>query len=145
MGKSKIIIGVTVAALATTLLGFAGCNRYRSPEERITHKMEHIGHHLDLTEQQQGKLDEIKDEILRARSAIHNDHQALFNEVIAQVGSDQLDETATLGLLDRHHALIKQEAPQVIAKVSEFHATLTPEQKSKAVEHLVWFKEKRMH
>lgn len=145
MGKSKVIIGVAVVALAATLLGFTGCNRHRSPEERITHKMDHISSHLELTEPQQEKLIGVKDEILRARSAIQQGHQALFDEVIAQVGSEQLNEAVVLGLFDQHHALLKQAAPQVIAKVSEFHATLTQEQKAEAVEHLTWFQEKRMH
>lgn len=145
MGKSKMFAGIAVVTLATTLLGFAGCNRHRSPEERITHKMDHISSHLELTEQQEGKLNEVKDEILRARSAIQHDHQTLFNEVIAQVGSEQIDEATVLRLLDQHHALMRQSAPLVIAKVSEFHATLTPEQKARAVEHLTWFQVKRMH
>ena len=145
MGKSKVIIGVAVVALAATILGFTECNRHRSPEERITHKMGHISSDLDLTEQQQGKLNDVKDEILRARGAIQNDHQELFHEVIAQFGNAQIDEATVLGLLDQHHALIKQAAPQVVARVSEFHEMLTPEQKAKAVEHLTWFKEKRMH
>ena len=145
MGKSQVFMGAAVITLAATILGFAGCNRHRSPEERIAHKLDHIGYHLDLTEQQQGKLNEVKNEILQVRSAMRDDHQAMLNEVITQVGSDRISQATVLGLLDQHYALMKQAAPQVIAKVSELHATLTPEQKAKAVERLTWFKEKRMH
>lgn len=145
MGKSQVFMGVAVITLAATILGFAGCNRYRSPEERIAHKLDQISYHLDLTEQQQGKLDEVKNEILRVRSAMRDEHRALLNEVITQVGSDRIDQATVLGLFDQHHERMRQAAPQVIAKVSELHATLTPEQKAKAVERLTWFKEKRMH
>lgn len=145
MGKSQIIMVVAVIALVTTILGFAGCNRHRSPEERIAHNLDYVGYFLDLTEPQQGKLDEVKNEILQARSAIRDDHQAMLNEVITQVGSDRINQTTMLGLLDQHYALMRQAAPQVLAKVSELHATLTPEQRAKAVERLTWFKEKRMH
>ncbi len=145
MRKSQVFMGVAVITLAATILGFAGCNRHRSPEERIAHKLDHIGYALDLTEQQQGKLNEVKNEILQVRSAMGDEHQALLNEVITQVGSDRISQATVLSLLDQHYALMKQAAPQVIAKVSELHATLTPEQKAKAVERLTWFKEKRMH
>ncbi len=145
MGKSQVFMGVAVITLAATILGFTGCSRHRSPEERIAHKLDHIGYYLDLTEQQQGKLNEVKNEILQVRSAMRDERQAMLNEVITQVESDRISQATVLSLLDQHYALMKQTAPQVIAKVSELHATLTPEQKAKAVERLTWFKEKRMH
>jgi len=145
MGKSQVFMGVAVVTLAATILGFTGCSRHQSPEERLAHKFDHIAYHLDLTEQQQGKLNEVKNEILRVRSAMRDEHQAMLNEVITQVGSDRISPATVSSLLDQHYALMKQAAPQVIAKVSELHATLTPEQKAKAVERLTWLKEKRMH
>ena len=144
MGKSHVFMGIAVITLAATVLGFTGCHRFRSPEERIAHKLDHVGYDLDLTDQQQGKLNEVKNEIFRVRRAMGDERQAMLNEVMTQVGSDRIDQTTLLGLLDQYYALLRQAAPQVLAKVSELHATLTPEQKAKAVERLTWFKEKRM-
>ena len=50
-----------------------------------------------------------------------------------------------LKLLEQRQALMSQVAPQVIAKVAELHASLTPEQKAKAVEHLARFKDRMGH
>lgn len=144
MGKSQVFMGVAVITLAATILGFTGCSRHRSPEERIVHKLDYVAYILDLTEQQRGKLNEVKNEILQARRAMRDERQAMLNEVITQVGSDRINQESVLDLLDQHYALMRQAAPQVIAKVSELQATLTPEQKAEAVEHLTWFKEKWM-
>ena len=142
MRKSQIMMAVAVIALAATFLGLSGCNRHRSPEERIARNLDYVGYFLDLTEQQRGKLDEVKNEILQARRAMRDERQAMLNEVITQVGSDRINQESMLDLFDQHYALMRQAGPQVIAKVSELHATLTPEQKAEAVERLAWFKEK---
>lgn len=110
MRKYKWFLGVAVLGLALSILGFNGCNRHRTPEERIAHKMQHIDYHLDLTEHQRGKLNEVKDEILRVRNATRNEHQVIINTVIDQFGSEQIDQATVLDLLDRHHALMKEAA-----------------------------------
>ena len=142
MRKSQMFMAVAVLTLSVTILGLTGCNRHQSPEERIARNLYYVGYFLDLTEQQLGKLDEVKNEILQARRAMRDERQAILNEVITQVESDRINQSSVLDLLDQHNALMRQAAPQVIAKVSELHATLTPEQKTEAVEHLTWFKEK---
>ena len=142
MKNQKFIITVAVIVVVTGAMALTGCHRHRSPEERIAHKFDHVAYHLDLNEEQKVKLDTVKDEILRARNEIRNEHQALFEEIVAQVQGNQLDETKVLQLIDQHHNLMNQVAPQVVAKVAEFHATLTPEQKTKAVEHLERIRER---
>ena len=144
MGKSQVFMRVAVITLSVTILGFTGCNRHQSPEERIARNVDYVAYFLDLTEQQQGKLNKVKNEILQVRSVMRDEHQAMLNEVITQVESGRINQESVLDLLDQHYALMRQAAPQVIAKVSELHATLTPEQKAEAVERLTWFKEKWM-
>lgn len=144
MRKSQMFMAVAVVTLAVTFSGLPGCNRHQSPEERIARNFYYVGYFLDLTEQQRGKLDEVKNEILQARRAMRDERQAMLNEIITQVESDRINQASVLDLLDQHNALMRQAAPQVLAKVSELHATMTPEQKAEAVEHLTWFKEKWM-
>ena len=144
MRKSQMFMAVAVITLSVTILGLTGCNRHQSPEERIARNLDYVGYFLDLTEQQRGKLDEVKHEILQARRAMRDERQAMLDEVITQVESGRINQASMLDLLDQHNALMRQAAPQVIAKVSELHATMTPEQKAEAVEHLTWFKEKWM-
>ncbi len=144
MRKSQMFMAAAVLTLAATFSGLPGCNRHQSPEERIARNLDYVGYFLDLTEQQRGKLNEVKNEILQARRAMRDERQAMLNEVITQVESDRINQASVLDLLDQHYALMRQAAPHVITKVNELHATLTSEQKAEAVEHLTWFKEKWM-
>ena len=144
MRKSQMFVAVMVITLAATFSGLPGCNRHQSPEERIVRNLDYVAYFLDLTEQQRGKLNEVKNAILQARRAMRDERQAMLNEVITQVESDRINQASVLDLLDQHNALMRQAAPQVVAKVSELHATMTAEQKAEAVEHLTWFKEKWM-
>ena len=144
MRKSQMFMVVTVMMLAIISWGLQGCNRHQSPEERIVHKLDYVAYFLDLTEQQREKLNEVKNEILQARRAMRDERQAMLDEVITQVESDRINHASILDLLDQQYALMRRAAPHVIAKVSEWHATLTSEQKAEAVERLTWLKEKWM-
>ena len=142
MKNRKFIVTIAIIVVVTGAMVLTGCHRHRSPEERIAHKFDHVASHLDLNEEQTVKLDAVKNEILRARNEVRNEHQGLFDEAIVQVQGNQLDQTKVLQLIDQHHNLMNQVAPQVVAKVAEFHATLTPEQKTKAVEQLERIRER---
>jgi Spy/CpxP family protein refolding chaperone len=101
-----------------------------------------IAKRLDLNEQQKTKLEAVHEVMRQAREQFHKERAELFEEIAAQIKSDQLDQAKVLQLLERRHALMNQVAPQVVAKVADLHASLTPEQKTKAVEHLERFKDK---
>ena len=140
MTRKVFYIGAAVAALIGLLswgVGYA----YRSPERR----MAWIAKRLDLNEQQTAKLQAVHEAMLQAREQFHKERAELFEEIATQIKSERLDEAKVLQLLERRHALMNQVAPQVVAKVAELHASLTPEQKAKAVEHLARFKERMGH
>jgi Spy/CpxP family protein refolding chaperone len=97
---------------------------------------------LDLDQRQTAKLEAVKQEMLAARARLGKEHRALVDDAIAQIQADRLDQAKVLQLLERRQELHRQVAPQVVAKLAEFHASLTPEQKAKAVEHLRHFQER---
>ena len=134
----SIIAGV-VAAVGILFWGVGYA--YRSPERR----MAWIAKRLDLNEQQTAKLQAVHEAMLQAREQFHKERAELFEEIATQIKSERLDEAKVLQLLERRHALMNQVAPQVVAKVAELHASLTPEQKTKAVEHLARFKDRMGH
>jgi Spy/CpxP family protein refolding chaperone len=101
-----------------------------------------IAKRLDLNEQQKTKLEAVHEAIRQAREQFHKERAVLFDEIVAQIQSERLDETKVLQLLEQRQALMSQVAPQVVTKVAELHASLTPEQKVKAVEYLERFKER---
>jgi Spy/CpxP family protein refolding chaperone len=140
MTRKVFYIGAAVAALIGLLswgVGYA----HRSPERR----MAWIAKRLDLNEQQTAKLQAVHEAVRQAREQFHQERTELFEAFAAQIQSARLDEAKLLQLLEQRQALMSQVAPQVIAKVAELHASLTPEQKAKAVEHLARFKERMGH
>lgn len=139
----KVIVRFTsVMLLVAGALFIASCARHWTPEERADWVAKQIAKHLDLDRQQIAKLEAVKQEMLAARTRLSKDHQALFDEAVAQIQADRLDQGKVLQLLERRQEFQRQVAPQVVAKIAELHASLTPEQKVKAVERLRYFQER---
>jgi protein CpxP len=144
MKNPRLIRTLALAMLGMATLSMTACHRYRTPEERADKMVSKVAKELDLNEQQKAKLLAVKDAFLTARAQVRKEHDALFEEGVAIVQSNELDQAKALQLLERHQALHRQVAPSVIAKLAEFHASLTPEQRAKGIERLKHFHD-RMH
>ena len=129
----RVVVGTLV--LAGALVG-AGCHRHHTPAERADWMTSKIAKHLDLDDQQKAKLMAVRDEMMAARAESQQEHNAIMEEVIAQVQSNRLDQAKLSQLMDRHQAEQKRVMQRVLPKVAEWHATLRPEQKTEAVEHI---------
>ena len=129
----RVAIGALV--LAGALVG-AGCHRHHTPAERAAWMTNKIAKHLDLDDQQKAKLMAVRDELMAARAESQQEHKAIMEDVVAQVQSDRLDQAKLTQLMDRHQAEQKRVMQRVLPKVAEWHATLRPEQKAEAVEHI---------
>lgn len=90
----------------------------------------------DLDDQQKAKLMAARDGMVAARAESQQEDKGTIEEVIAQVKGDRLDQVKLTQLMDRHQAEQKRIMQPVLPKVTEWHATLRPEQKAEAVEHL---------
>jgi Spy/CpxP family protein refolding chaperone len=135
--KMQHTVRVAVGALvvAGALMG-AGCHRHHTPTERADRMTSKIAKHLDLDDQQKAKLMAVRDEMVAARAESQQEHKAIMEDVIAQVKSDRLDQAKLTQLMDRHQAEQKRVMQRVLPKVTDWHATLRPEQKAEAVEHI---------
>ena len=129
----RVVIGTLV--LAGALVG-AGCHRHYTPAERADWLTSKIAKHLDLDDQQKAKLMAVRDEMVAARAESQQEHKAIMEDVITQVQGDRLDQAKLTQLMDRHQAEQKRVMQRVLPKVTEWHATLRPEQKAEAVEHI---------
>jgi len=129
----RVAIGTLV--LAGALVG-AGCHRHHTPTERADWMTSKIAKHLDLDDQQKAKLMAVRDEMVAARAESQSEHKAMMEEAIAQVQSTRLDQAKLTQLMDRHQAEQKRVMQRVLPKIADWHATLRPEQKAEAVEHL---------
>ena len=129
----RVVVGTLV--LAGALVG-AGCHRHHTPSERADWMTGKIAKHLDLDDQQKAKLAVVKDEVIAARAESQQEHRVIMEDVIAQVQSDRLDQSKIARLFDQHQAGQTRLMQRVLPKVAEWHATLRPDQKAEAVEHL---------
>ena len=129
----RVVVGTLV--LAGALVG-AGCHRHHTPSERADWMTGKIAKHLDLDDQQKAKRAVVKDEVIAARAESQQEHRVIMEDVIAQVQSDRLDQSKIARLFERHQAGQTRLMQRVLPKVAEWHATLRPDQKAEAVEHL---------
>jgi Spy/CpxP family protein refolding chaperone len=134
-------------AILVGLLGTSACFRHHTPAERADWVTGRIAKRLDLDDQQKAKLAAVKDELLAARAESQKERRATMDEVIAQVKSERLDEAKMAQLIERHQAGQTRMMQRVLPKVSEWHASLRPEQKAQAAkliqrwtEHSPWNK-----
>ena len=95
-----------------------------------------IAKHLGLNEQQKAKLGAVKDEVLAARAESKKEHRAIMEAVLAQVQSDRLDQAKLAQLIEQHQAEQTRVMQRALPKVADWHATLRPERKAEAVEHI---------
>lgn len=140
--KSRTLINIlVVAVLIVSTWSVSACARHRTPSERADRMAGKIAKELELDDQQRIKLEAVKQEFLRARAEMRNQHEAMLNEVMTQIPGDRLDQKKLLQLLEQHQALQERLAPPFLTKLAEFHATLSPQQKAEAVERLKRFQE----
>lgn len=132
---NTVRVAVGTLVLAGALVG-AGCHRHHTPEERADWMTSKIAKHLDLDDQQKAKLGAVRDEMVAARAESQQEHKAIVEGVIAQVQSDRLDQSKLTQLMERHQAEQKRVMQRLLPKVADWHATLRPEQKTEAVEHI---------
>lgn len=142
MKNRTLIVTLALAVLVTGALSVSACHRHRSPTERADRMVGKIAKELDLDDAQKAKLDAVKQELLTARAEMRKQHEAILDEVLAQIPADRLNQAKLLQFVEQHQALQTRLAPGVVTKVAEFHASLTPKQKAEAAEHLKHFRER---
>ena len=134
----------SIIAVVAVVLGLLSWRAYAHRSHHGHNRVEWIAKRLNLDDQQKVKLEAIHEAMRQARQEFRDERAGLLDEITAQIKSDQLDQAKVLQLFEQRLVRMNQAAPQVIAKVAELHATLTPEQKAEVIEHLDHMKE-RMH
>jgi Spy/CpxP family protein refolding chaperone len=129
--KALIALTATFALGATTI----ACGP-RNPDARADWMVKKISNKLDLTDTQRPKLQAIADYFKAERKANREKHRDTFDFALAQVKADQLDRKAIQARINSRLDDMKQKSPRLVELVAEFHASLTPEQKAEAAEHM---------
>ena len=135
MKTSSVIASWILVALIVGALTVSACYRSHTPAERADWMANKISKEQKVT------LDAVKQEYLKAHAEMRQQHEAMLDEIMAQLPADRLDQAKLLQLFEQHQASMNRFAPSMLDRVSELHATLTPQQKSKAVEQLTRLRE----
>ena len=106
------------------------------------HRMDIISEILDLDEIQKDKLQAVHESLQEARQAFSQMRLQTFDEVLELVSSETLDQDQVQQIVKRHQSIVDDFAPRVTAKIADFHAVLTPEQKTKAAEFIKKWKDR---
>ncbi len=125
----------SLAIISTLVVFLTGCFA-NSPEERAGWITDRIAYKLDLTDEQQEKLQAVKNEILKNREAMHQDRLQHLQQVKALVTADTLDTIAIKELIQAKVNRVKSLSDPVLEKLVAFHASLTPEQKQQIADFL---------
>lgn len=128
---ASVVAVLGVAAVAGSIL--TGC-RHSSPEGRADWIVGKVSRQLDLTDVQKAKLEEVKKLVLEIRAKKVGDRDAHFKVAKEQILSAKLDRSVIRKAIQDRQADFDKDFDPVFDKVAEFHASLTPEQKTKAVE-----------
>ena len=136
--------GLTIAVICVFISGgmiFTGC-RSHSHQGKAEFMVDYIAEALDLTDPQTDQLDEIKVEFLAKAQEMHATKQAMHAEFMAELRKEQINPEKVKGLIDQKRAQMDGIVDLAVVRLSEFHQTLSPEQREKLVAKLEWFHEK---
>ena len=125
------ILAVTAGALLLAGCHHRHCGWRSSPEEKANKVTKHIAKELDLTADQKGRLDGIKNDIL-ARKGDFSALRAGFHEmVLGQIRSGSVDADKMNQDLEQREAKAKELRAFLVGKFAEFNAILDAGQREK--------------
>lgn len=138
MKKSTKIITAVVVAFGLTAAGatFAGKGRWHSSDEHAEYAVGFIAKKLDLTATQEQSLAALKDQVLIAKSAMHEKMESTHTEISGLIGADSFDQGKALELITAKTDTIDTVAPELVGALGNFMDTLNAEQKQEVLDML---------
>jgi len=127
---TKRIVSLIVFGAVSALV-FAGCQK--TPEQRAQWIVDRMVSELNLTEEQQTKLEGMKEEILFQHQKHREMRKEAFDDAMAQMEKDTLDPEELKQLMEKHKQKMDEMSPFIRTKFTELHALLTPEQRVQLV------------
>ena len=136
--------GLTIALIGIFLSGaliFTGC-RSHSHHGKAEFMIDYIAETLDLTDPQREQLDGIKEEFMAKAQEMHAKKQAMHAEFMIELRKEQIDQEKVKDLIAQKRSQMDEIIDLAVMRFSEFHQTLSPEQREKLVAKIEWFHEK---
>ena len=136
--------GLTIALIGVFLSGaliFTGC-RSHSHHGKAEFMIDYIAETLDLTDPQREQLDGIKEEFMAKAQEMHAKKQAMHDEFMVELRKEQIDQEKVRELINQKRSHMDEMIDLAVVRFSEFHQTLSPEQREKLVAKIEWFHKK---
>lgn len=134
----KLIAGV----LAISFVALIACHRHGGPEQRADWITGKISRELDLNDAQEAKLETVKQAFLENMKQHKGERSQSLDKVKQMISGDRLEAAQVKSLMAQRQKMMDESFDKVFGKVADFHASLTPEQKKKAVELIEKFESK---
>jgi len=128
---------------------YFGCRSHR-PEDMAKHAekraewvVEKISEELELTAEQQKTLNGIKDEVLARHRELKELRSGVISDVFSTLDKESVTEDELNAMFAQREAKWKELREFAVAKFTQFHNSLTKEQKIKLKEKLEKFRKYR--
>ena len=125
----KLMIDAIVAFSVSLII--TGCHtKELNPPERAT---EFMTSHLNLSDEQTRKIEPIAENLFAEKEELFDIRKTINNEIIAQMKIETADASKLEALLNKNIKHLCLKLAKFSNSFTEFHAILTPEQRSELV------------
>jgi protein CpxP len=125
----KTIYSLVILAIISSLLLVSACRHY-SPEKRTQWMMKKFTKDLNLNDSQKEQLDVFKTEMVMKGRELRVTYKNTMEELGLQLRSEEFDKQKVKDAVSRITAPQDEFISLFIEKLSDFHSTLTVEQKA---------------
>ncbi|MGD9182096.1 MAG: Spy/CpxP family protein refolding chaperone [Desulfobacterales bacterium] len=143
MLKKGLPIALICVFISGTLI-FTGC-RSHSHQGKAEFMIDYIAETLDLTDEQRGQLDGIKDEFIAKAREMHAQKEVMHAAFMAELRKEDISPENLKDLIDQKRAQMDEMIDLAVLRLVEFHKTLSAEQREKLVAKIEYFHEKHQH
>lgn len=131
--RKSLRTGALLILVALGLTAVSACTR-PSPEQRAEWITRKVSSELDLTDEQKTHLDAVKQAMIDVRKTHKAERQSYFERVKQLILSEHLDAARVKALMAERQKQLDSDFDSVFEKVAAFHASLSADQKQKAVD-----------
>jgi Spy/CpxP family protein refolding chaperone len=111
-------------------------------QDKADYIVKKVTNKLDLDDQQEAKLKKVADKALVLKKQNQDQRDQFHAEIKNLILAENVKEEDIRALMDKKRQQIDDVLPQILPEVLDFHQSLKPEQKQKAVEFMEKFKKR---
>lgn len=134
--STKIITGVILTVGIVGGAAAIGKKQFGNHEKRADFAVGYITEQLQLDSTQEQALSVLKDQVMAARSVMHEEMGSTKSEMQELVEAETFNQAQALELINSKTSTINSAAPDVVVALGNFLDSLNAEQKAEVVEFM---------